>query len=286
MASLDPFPDMIKLSPSVYLYTPASKVHTSGTSEPRIIVLCAWMAAHPIHITKYIVGYQTLFPSSQILLIRSEVADIMYRSRAAIHRRIEPALTAIRSACSEEHSNPEILLHHFSNGGSQQSIVLLQEYLAEFRQLFPVHTRILDSCPGRGNFHRSYLALAASFDRQPAYLRWISSIFILTILCVYWILIVPLGIRNPIQAIWQGLNDKSNIRETRRVYIYSDTDNMVHWQEVEDHAGEAKEKGFDVQMEKFKGSGHAAHVRIGGGERYWNIVKSHWMSSTTDNRVS
>ena len=63
------------------------------------------------------------------------------------------------------------------------------------------------------------------------------------------------------------------------MYIYSDTDPMVHTEEVEDHATDARQKGFVVDLEQFHGSGHAAHVRIGGGERYWRIVKDLWAQS-------
>lgn len=66
------------------------------------------------------------------------------------------------------------------------------------------------------------------------------------------------------------------------MYIYSDADRMVDWQEVEDHAADARSRGFVVDLERFEGSGHAAHVRVGGGERYWQIVKDLWRESAED----
>ena len=282
MALTSPFPGMVELGPSVYLYTPAHQAHEANISAPKLVILCAWMNAHPIHIKKYIFGYQALFPTATILLIRSSTLDVLYRSTAILRRRVEPALAVIRSICSPEPASPEILLHVFSNGGSHQGINLLRCYPTATGQVFPIHATILDSCPGRGNLKRSYLALTAPFERQPIYLRLLGSLFTILILCLYWVMIIPLGLENPIERIRQGLNDRSITRETKRVYIYSDVDPMVHWQEVEDHADDARKNGFVTRMEKFKGSGHAAHVRVGGGERYWRIAKDLWTQSTID----
>ena len=75
------------------------------------------------------------------------------------------------------------------------------------------------------------------------------------------------------------MNDQELVKETARVYIYSGADAMVPWQEVEDHAQESKEQGFRVTTERFEGSGHVSHVRIGGGKRYWEIVERLWKDS-------
>lgn len=278
MPNVDLCPGTVQLSPSVYLYTPLDG-GSSGISTPKVVVLCTWMNARPVHIKKYIVGYQALFPTSKIILIRSATPDIVYRSTATLQARIEPAVAVIRAACAQEPSHPEILLHAFSNGGSHQSITLLRTYLSATGHMFPIHTKILDSCPGRGHFGRSYMALSEPFARQPIYLRFPGSMAVFLILCLFGVLVFLLRIENPIETIRRGLNDGKIIRETKRVYIYSDVDPMVHWQEVEDHAADAGMKGYTVQLQKFEGSGHAAHVRVGGGERYWRIVKDLWTQS-------
>lgn len=281
MPPRDHFPGMVQLSPSVYLYTPSDQTYVpSDRSAPKLVILCAWMNASATHITKYIVGYQALFPTSSILLIRSSAPDILYRSVSTLRRRIEPALAVVQSTCSQEPSKPEILLHAFSNGGSHHAINLLRYHLSSTGQTLPLHAKVLDSCPGRGNFRRSYLALSAPFERQPLYIRLVGSILVVLTLCLYWVFMFSLRLENPIEAIRQELNDKSMSRETKRIYIYSDTDRMVHWKEVEDHAEDARNKGFMVELERFEGSEHASHVRVGGGERYWRIVKDLWQEQS------
>ena len=68
--------------------------------------------------------------------------------------------------------------------------------------------------------------------------------------------------------------------ETKRCYLYSEIDPTVGWHDVEAHTQDAAEKGFVVQSEKFEGSGHCAHIRVGGGRRYWAIVNSLWQGKT------
>lgn len=51
---------------------------------------------------------------------------------------------------------------------------------------------------------------------------------------------------------------------------------MVRWRDVEAHAVEARERGCRVRRERFGETGHCAHVREGGGGRYWGVVKGVW----------
>ena len=67
--------------------------------------------------------------------------------------------------------------------------------------------------------------------------------------------------------------------ESSRCYIYSESDFMVGWRDIEDHAIDAADKGFTVQSEKFDGSGHCAHVRVAGGAKYWAVVDRLWQGS-------
>lgn len=49
-----------------------------------------------------------------------------------------------------------------------------------------------------------------------------------------------------------------------RLYIYSDTDELVsaHW--VDEHVADAKQKGVDVSVEKYGTSAHVSHARTDG----------------------
>lgn len=69
-----------------------------------------------------------------------------------------------------------------------------------------------------------------------------------------------------------ALNDSSLIsKECRRCYVYSKTDDLIPWKDVEGHADDAEERGWIVEKERFEGSEHVAHMRL-DPQRYWKIV--------------
>jgi hypothetical protein len=65
---------------------------------------------------------------------------------------------------------------------------------------------------------------------------------------------------------------EENTAERRRTYIYSAEDTLTDWRDVEAHAKEAERKGFEVGLERYKGSKHVAHARE-DERRYWGIFK-------------
>lgn len=299
---------MTQLSPSVYLYqsfSTASFTHDikcgnenvgvseaetagapytqplqlgpiSSSDTPRLIVLVTWMSAQPSHISKYIQGYQTLFPASSILLIRSSAPDFTYRSTRTQRYWITPAVSYILSACKNIKSDQAVILHVFSTGGSHQTSNLLRAYQDINSCPFPPHVTIFDSGPGRGRFKAAIRALSFALPKsQP--LRFLLLLLSYLVISIYWLASVPTGIPDPIDRIRQALNDKQLLRsESSRCYVYSEADGIVNWRDVEDHAADAADKGFTVYSEKFDGTGHCAHVRVAEGTRYWAIVDRLW----------
>jgi len=281
MSQKGAFPGMVQLDACVYFYQPAtfSEIHDERT--PQLIVLCTWMSARPAHITKYINGYQALRPYASILMIRSDPLDFVYRGRIALRQRSKSALAVVRSICSSHShiSTPRVLFHIFSNGGSLQAATLLRSYHKATGQAFPLHSTILDSCPGRATFHVAFRVLAMSMDAQPLYIRHPVVALLYVIFGLWWLTMFGLRMEGPFELLWQGLNNMKQVKETKRVYIYSEVDDMVPWHDIEDHAAEARRIGFNVKLEKFVRSGHVAHARVGNGERYWRIVEQLWNDS-------
>lgn len=263
-----------------------------GPAAPKLIILITWMDAAPRHILKYVASYRNLYPTSRLLLIRSSAPDWFWRSKRIQRSRIEPGIAVIKSACrghglnsqsnrgSLTHSvspprRPEILLHVFSNGGSQQACSLFRTYLEHTSGTLPPHVTVFDSCPGNGTFRRSMRALTAALPRS-LWSRIPLYICFYILLSLYWLTYTPWGFADPIERVRRDFNDASLMSEVRRCYIYSEEDSMIDFHAVEDHAREAVAGGFAVQKAKFQGSAHCAHVRIGNGARYWNAVKSVW----------
>ncbi|KAJ4286566.1 hypothetical protein N0V88_007988 [Collariella sp. IMI 366227] len=90
---------MSKLSPCVYLHDPEGSSPVLSITDatpslnppPKLIILASWMGARDPHIAKYLVQYQALYPSSPILLLRSEARHFL---RAFHHRAAYLAFTA------------------------------------------------------------------------------------------------------------------------------------------------------------------------------------------------
>ncbi|KAF2444179.1 hypothetical protein P171DRAFT_27272 [Karstenula rhodostoma CBS 690.94] len=90
----------------------------------------------------------------------------------------------------------------------------------------------------------------------------------------FWTVSMALGILpNSLDNWYRAHNvDVGNTAELRRVYIYSPTDALTDYRDVETHAAEAKTNGFSVALERYEGSAHVAHLRK-DESRYWEIVR-------------
>lgn len=64
-------------------------------------------------------------------------------------------------------------------------------------------------------------------------------------------------------------------KKTPRLYLYSQQDDLIPVDAVEEHAQQAEACGFDVSLEKFSDSKHVAHARV-YPERYWGSIKNLW----------
>ncbi|KAI4244632.1 MAG: hypothetical protein LQ352_006746 [Teloschistes flavicans] len=266
---------MYQLDNCIHLYKPISPSPKNGKTTPELIVLFTWMLADLAHITKYIQGYQALYPAASILTVQSSPLDFLYRGRKALERCLQPAVAAVRSTSSQT-LKPKILFHVFSNGGSLRAATFFRSYLEITGHPVPTHCMALDSCPGRAKFHVASRVLLLPWQGQPSYKRLPMIALMYTAFGLWWWIMLASRMENPFETLWQGLSNPREVQETKRVYIYSDSDDMVPRHDIEEHAVEAKEKGFEVEMERFEGTGHVAHVRSGNGERYWGIVKKLW----------
>lgn len=240
------------------------------------------MSAQPLHISKYILRYRTLYPSAALLLIRSSASDFIFRRTSTQYRNLAPAVQKILALSAEDPDAPptlsdlQLIVHTFSNGGNLQTVNLIRLYRQSTSQPFPPHIKIFDSCPGKVSASGSFRALSSALPVHPL-LRIPVKLYICFLIAVYWLMFVPLRLPEPIEASRAAFNDKALMQgEKGRCYVYSDTDLMVDYHDVESHVAEARLKGFAVRAERFEGSGHCAHARVGGGDRYWSIVGEMW----------
>jgi len=152
---------------------------------------------------------------------------------------------------------------------------MAREYQKKMGKPLPVTAMILDSTPGKATYAATIRAFAVGLPKN-IFLRMFG-LLLLRVLFVAFVLSHTLtGTDNMVDRIRKELNDKRLFDEKApRMYIYSEGDDMVDWRFVEEHAAEAKQIGYKVDMEEFGTSGHAAHVLLDAG-RYWGTVQRLW----------
>jgi hypothetical protein len=228
------------------------------------------MSAHPKHIQKYTSNYQKLYPQTPLLVLTNSISDIIARSATYHARDLSPAMSIIQNT-TQENPGSSVLLHIFSNGGTHHACQLAKLYRQKYATPLPVTGMILDSAPGRATYKRSIAAMSFGLPRFTLF-RLVGLAF-LHILCIgMWIRHHILRLENFMARTRRELNDSTLFPvQAKRAYLYSEGDAMVGWRDVEFSGKDAKEKGWDVRMEKFEGSKHVGHMVVDPG-RDWGAV--------------
>ncbi|KAK5078220.1 hypothetical protein LTR64_003373 [Lithohypha guttulata] len=266
------------LGGQIFYYRPntsSDQQNMKKTSSPDLIIICSWLYARQRHIAQYSETYRRIYPQSRILLLKQDGPDLIWRPNAWQMQEMKPAVKVIKELEAGAKGRPSILLHSFSNGGAFTSCQLADAYALHCAgELLPISAVVIDSAPSIPTARVGWTAMSQGFPPSlPA--------------PVLGTLGRLAGIEGSMTGLRRKLNDSAGsfMQEgLKRVYIYSDTDELVPWTHVEAHAQEAKEvlrsnRGEEaaklVQLEKFVGSKHVAHA-VMDGERYWNIVQQLW----------
>ncbi|KAF2786194.1 hypothetical protein K505DRAFT_412088 [Melanomma pulvis-pyrius CBS 109.77] len=252
--------------------TPATKINADTTfyqppnhDASELIILCTWLGASEKHIAKYMALYQALTPSTPILLIESHVGTIT-RPYPAQRQRMGEALAILQrtlsSSSPSRNTTPKILIHTFSNGGSNSATQLLLAYREKTHRALPLQGMICDSGPAKGEYWKSYNSMIQSLPKSMIF-RLVGGFMAHFILLWMGINSRYLG-RYPIfeVLIRETLVDEDIVgvrergegdvqgtgrRRRRRInYVWSKEDEMVEWMDVVEHGEEAKGKGWEV----------------------------------------
>ncbi|KAK5997930.1 hypothetical protein PT974_00297 [Cladobotryum mycophilum] len=274
-----PLSFMEKLSSEVSIYRPSETDATAATpNSPKLIIIASWTNASDVHVAKYIIKYKEVFPQAEIALIKSTSGLFFNPPRIveAVKKVIPIIKSTFDTGSSSSSSQPELLIHIFSNGGSSSIASLYDAYAASATEgedkILPQHVTIIDSAPSEFAAERLVAFLQVGV---PTVQRLLTAP-ILYLVGYSWGLLVAIGALTDWLSVWGNThNDNERNNEARRIYIYSESDVLVDYRTVESHASAAEKKGFNVQKEKFVGSAHVAHARK-DEDRYWNIVQKTW----------
>jgi len=232
-----------------------------------MIILCTWFRALPKHIAKYVDAHQQRYPHAQILVIESTVGDMMYTPYSVQRDRLSPVVNVLKGIATAGH---EILLHIFSNGGSNSAIQLAEAWRSSQSSPFPATSMVLDSCPGSPSLK---LAADAVVSSSPKNSQWWVFIFAWTVVVPFVAFPTLLGGPNVVASLRERLNDAQLFStKTKRVYLCSSTDLMVPQEDVVSHYESARSAGYGANLVKFDGSAHVSHV-MRDPSHYWSAVE-------------
>lgn len=271
----------------------------TAEDQPALIVICTWLGgATSKRIQRYTCGYNRLWPNANILLIQTDPMEYAFYGESSLSRKLLPASAEIRrlveeharshvspssSSSSSGSNGPGILMHIFSNGGSNiatQLVTSINNTLSLVGERSPLEIRqvVFDSCPGDPDTNAIYRAAAQSLPRTHL-LRPLG--------CAALYLVVAgiagleaVGIRKPLSRTMRDqFNDPAVFdKSAARLYLTSNGDVMMDTRDVQAHRDEALARGLKTDTVVFERAGHCALV-LENEAVYWGAIASCWQRS-------
>jgi hypothetical protein len=245
---------------------------SNNVGEPALVVLCPWTGAMPKHIIVYTDKYQELYPSAHIMVITTLLKDLCFRNSESKQEGLLPAVERIGVY-------PRILMHVFSEGGSNKACELADAYKTEYRTLLPVSALCLDSTPGIPRYRRLCNAFSKALPPVPL-MRPAGLVLGGVVVGCIWILYC--GIKgfesNVISQTGNRLLDPNLWNLTApRCYLFSVKDTLISWKDVDNHVRELKKKEENSHSRSvvFDKSDHVQHA-VDEPIRYWQTVQNTW----------
>lgn len=256
---------------------------------PVLVILCTWVgAATPKRIEKYTQGYHTLWPSCNILLIRTDVFDLVARTSHTLHQKLGPVQREIqRLVFGEERLPPAkgdgIVLHMFSQGGCNMAIQLvtsMQSLLDKQpgREL-PLRQIVFDSCPGDPDFWSICKGASQAVPLSPTNPLQPFGRFVLysTVAAMAGLETANI-IEPPYKKMRRQLNDPAIFtRDASRLYLTSRKDQVVLSKDVASHTREALGKGYQSDIRMYESGEHCALI-LENESSYWDAISTCWES--------
>lgn len=290
---------------------------TGATDDPRTIIIFGWGDGQAKHVAKYITGYRDLFPSvSKIVVVLATTFKAAYQPLHERVNGMMPVIDAAfpdgpvtdnanananaakglrtsnddgddknikvdLAAAVSPHSR--VLLHTMSNAGGINLASALHAYKQRFGTPMPHQLLVLDSTPGGVVFHeqvgRWARAMAIGMSRR---FPWPYAV---TYALCYAFLWMMKGFEWVLRRHHAGAYSRTAVNAgdiiavpARRLYLYSQADDIIQAKDVEAHAAQARGLGFGVDLAEFNGSEHVGHMRR-HPQQYWKAIADSWVEA-------
>ncbi|KND86458.1 hypothetical protein TOPH_08941 [Tolypocladium ophioglossoides CBS 100239] len=257
-------------------------------TDPDTVLIYGWGDGLPRHVAKYADGYRALYPRAKQVVVLSPIAKAMFSDLRQRTTQMAPVVGAAFAAGAGEgegegegEAKRAVLVHTMSNTGAVNYAATLNAYREARGAALPHQLLVMDSTPGGTDMTASNVArwsramamgTAGWFPWPAVVTQAIWSLALLLNGVYAW------SIGRESAGAWsrRAANDAAlETRAARRLYLYSQEDDLIAWQDVELHVAEARERGWAADTEVFRGSGHVGHMRRFPGQ-YWGAIGGAW----------
>ena len=226
---------------------------------PKTIILGLWPLARDEHINYYLEGYQALYPSARVILLRySKSADQL---AVALD-----SLTLDDEKLSFD-SSPTVLLHLFGNAGAAQICHLLRAFKIQTGQALGVKATIMDTVP---------TVLFPSFDtstRTPRKLLELIYLAIVVVMIRFWSVLAFWNSETASDKLRHDLNSADLLpANVAKCYVWPDRDVMSTWSLSKGDDDECEQHDYAVRRNFVDCRGRWT----GDQERYWMGIEDAW----------
>jgi hypothetical protein len=254
----------------------------ASQNDPTTVIIYGWGDGQPKHVAKYADGYRTLYPQAKIIMVLAPILGTIYQS---VERRTESMGPVIDEVFPTPYENNErVLIHVMSNTGVVAFASTLNCYRARYGETMqlPYTFLVFDSTPGGTDFADNAVRWSRAMTvGTKAWFPWpvaMTQAMWFMFLCATNAPEYLAGKETLAAFSRRAMNDMGLCsRDGSRLYLYSKEDDLIGWEDIEDHATIARSKGYKTMTELFVGSAHVAHMRD-HPEQYWQAIQRGWSS--------
>ncbi|KAI1398966.1 DUF829-domain-containing protein [Hypoxylon fuscum] len=281
------FPGFTPISDRIFLRN--EDPDSADTSEkvlidkPATIIIYGWGDGLPKNVAKYADGYHRLFPMARILMVISSTFAASYQSLEQRTRAMLPIIDTAFPTAGDV--SERVILHAMSNTGGIYAAATLNAFQHRhgIDKSLPHLLCVSDSTPGSVVFSTEVGRWSRAMALGTA--KWFPWPFTVT-QKIWWAFLYAIYLlekatgREPsgIYSCRAFLDHAMATPRAPRLYMYSKTDDLIWWEDVEAQAAVAKSKGYTTVLEMFDNSPHVGHMRM-HPEQYWGAIRRCWKSS-------
>ena len=262
--------------------------------HPDVVILYGWGDGLPKHVAKYAEGFRAIFPRARVVLVLSPISRAMFTDleqrtdfMVPIVRALFPRGPNANAKAGVTVPPRRILVHTMSNTGGVNYAATANAFRRLYGAAMPHQLLVMDSTPGgvvldRENLVRWSRAMALGVAPWLPWPFFVTQGMFAVFLMISGAAEALRGRESAGKYSRRVTNDTDyEVREARKLYMYSKEDDLIRWEDIELHVAEARQKGWQADVETFRGSGHVGHMRM-HTEQYWRAIQNCWEKSMDD----